>query len=120
MELTQHELNNNSIISHNKSTIILQNKELKTPCFISPTTTKQLKIKSLDDINKDLIFKIISKELLNLIIIGTGDKVRFIHEKKIVEIVKLGTGIEFMNNSSACSSFNILLSDARALGLIIL
>lgn len=120
MELTKNKRNQNSIIFYKKSSLILQDKKLKTPCFISSTTTKQLQIKSIDEINKNLIAKIISKQMLDIIIIGTGEKVRFISDKKLIEIIKLGVGIEFMNNSSACSSFNVLLADARAVGLIII
>lgn len=120
MELTQHNPNNNSIISYDKSNIILQHTKLEKPCFISATTAKKIKIKSLADINKDFIATIIAKELLDLIIIGTGEMVSFLDDKEMVEIVNLGVGIECMNNKSALSSFNILLSDSRAVGLIAL
>jgi len=54
------------------------------------------------------------------VIIGTGERVIFLSAKHQVTLGELGLGVECMNNASACSSFNLLLSDARAVGLLIL
>jgi uncharacterized protein len=54
------------------------------------------------------------------LIIGTGKHSKFLSPKQQVSLSKLGLGLESMNNVSACSSFNLLLSDLRPVGLLIL
>ena len=120
MELTQQEVNYNSIVSHDESSVTLSATKLKKPCFISPKNNKELTIQSLAEIDKEFIFRLTCDEPLDLVIIGTGEKVIFLSAKQQVDIRELGIGTECMNNNSACSSFNLLLSDARAVGLLIL
>jgi uncharacterized protein len=120
MEFTQQDANHNSIVSHNHSTVTLAHAELKKPCFISPKNTEELSIQSLAEINKKLLFRLTCQESLDLVIIGTGERVIFLSAKHQVTLGELGLGVECMNNASACSSFNLLLSDARAVGLLIL
>jgi len=55
-----------------------------------------------------------------LLIIGTGKHSKFLSPKQQVSLSELGLGVESMNNVSACSSFNLLLSDLRPVGLLIL
>ena len=120
MEFNQQESNPNSIVSYHESLITLSHKKLKTPCYISQINAHEVLIHSLDDIDKELLFKITCQNPIDLLIIGTGERVRFLTPKQQASISKLGMGVECMNNSSACSSFNLLLSDARVVGLLIL
>jgi uncharacterized protein len=120
MEFTQQDANHNSIVSHGLSGVILAHTELKKPCFISPRNTEELSIQSVDEITKELLFRLTCQEPLDLLIIGTGERVIFLSAKQQVALSELGLGVECMNNTSACSSFNLLLSDARAVGLLIL
>ncbi len=120
MEFTQQDFNHNSIVSCNSSSVILTHGELKTPCFISPKGSLELSIKSITEIDKKLLFQLTSQEPLDLLIVGTGTKVVFLPPKQLVSLGEFGLGVESMNNISACSSFNLLLSDARAVGLLIL
>jgi uncharacterized protein len=120
MEFTQQDVNHNSIVSFDSSAILLTHGQLKTPCFISPKNSQQLSIQSLAEIDKKLLFQLTCQEPLDLLIIGTGEKVIFLSPKQQVSLGEFGLGVECMNNTSACSSFNLLLSDARAVGLIVL
>ena len=120
MEFTQQDANHNSIISHNLSDITLAHIKLKKPCFISPRNTEELSTQSLAEVSKELLFRLTCQESLDLLIIGTGDRVIFLSAKQQVALSELGLGVECMNNTSACSSFNLLLSDARSVGLLIL
>jgi len=120
MEFTQQSPNQNTVISINKSTITLSHTQLKIPCFISSKKTEEVSISSLEDISKETLFPILSQESLELLIIGTGIHSQFLSPKQQVSLSELGLGVESMNNVSACSSFNLLLSDLRPVGLLIL
>jgi uncharacterized protein len=54
------------------------------------------------------------------LIIGTGNSPKFLSPKQQIELSEFGLGVECMNNSSACSSFNLLLGDLRKVGLLLL
>ena len=120
MEFTQQSPNQNTVISIDESTISLSNIQLEIPCFISSKKAEEVSISSLEDISKETLFPILSQESLELLIIGTGIHSKFLSPKQQVSLSELGLGVESMNNVSACSSFNLLLSDLRPVGLLIL
>ena len=120
MEFTQQNPNQNTILSIDESTIKFSNTQLKIPCFVSSKTMKEVSISSLEEISKEGLFPLLGQELLDLLIIGTGKKSKFLSPKQLVSLSELGLGVECMNNISACNSFNLLLSDLRPVGLLIL
>jgi len=120
MEFTQQSANQNTIISIDESTIKLSHIQLNIPCFISSKKVVEVSISSLEGINKEALFPLLSQESLDLLIIGTGKKSKFLCPKQQVLLSELGLCLECMNNISACSSFNLLLSDLRPVGLLIL
>ncbi len=120
MEFSQQENNQNSITSIEKDYVSLEYKKVKTPCFISKKYSCEIDINNIDSINKQALFPLSIHDDIDLLIIGTGDKSVFLSPKQQVEIQNMGIGIESMNNQSACRSFNLLLSDARNVGLLLL
>ena len=120
MEFTQQSPNKNTVISIDESTITLSHIQLKIPCFVSTNKAEEVSIFSLEEINKEALFLLLSQESLDLLIIGTGKHSKFLSPKQQISLSELGFGVECMNNVSACSSFNLLLSDLRPVGLLIL
>lgn len=120
MEFNQQESSQNSIVSVDVSTIKLAHTTLRTPCFISPNYCSEIEINQLNQLDKISLFPLSSKDNINLLIVGTGNSSQFLHPKQQVAIQQMGIGVESMNNESACRSFNLLLSDARLVGLLLL
>ena len=120
MEFTQQDPNLNTIISIDESSIVLSHIRLNIPCFISSKKAEEVSISSLQEISKETLFPLLSEKSLDLLIIGTGKYSKFLSPKQQVSLSELGLGLESMNNVSACSSFNLLLSDLRPIGLLIL
>ena len=110
MEFTQQSANQNTVISIDESTTTLSHTQ----------KVEEISISSLEEISKEALFPLLSQESLDLLIIGTGKKSKFLSPKQQVSLSELGLGVECMNNVSACSSFNLLLSDLRPVGLLIL
>jgi uncharacterized protein len=90
------------------------------PCFISNQFFCETDISDLSELDKIALFPLVNKDDVDILIIGTGKMPKFLSGKKQVEIAQMGVGIESMNNDSACRSFNLLLSDARKVGLLLL
>ena len=120
MEFTQQNANQNSVVSVDDSMIMLTNTKLKIPCYISANHSEEILTLSLNLISKETIFPLMAKKSVDLLIIGTGNSTKFLSPKLQTELSEIGLNIECMKNVSACSSFNLLLADARSVGLLIL
>ena len=120
MEFTQQNANTNTIISIDESSISLSHVKLKKPCFVSATSSKEIPTVDINEIGKEFLFPLITKDSVDLLIIGTGDSPKFLSPKQQIELSNIGLGLECMNNTSACSSFNLLLGDLRKVGLLLL
>ena len=120
MEFTQQNANQNTIISYDDLTITLSHSKLNRPCFISSNISKELPALNIAKIDKEFLFPLLSKESVDLLIIGTGINSVFLSPKQQMSLSEIGLGVECMNNNSACSSFNLLLGDLRKVGLLIL
>ena len=120
MEFSQQDNNQNSVISTGKTLVQLAHTQLKTPCFISKNFHTEIDISQMADINKISLFPLTSQDSIDLLIIGTGIMPKFLSGQQQVEFQQIGLGAESMNSESACRSFNLLLSDARNVGLLLL
>ena len=89
-------------------------------CNIDKPILLSTGLAKMEDINKEFLFPLLAKESLDILIIGTGESTVFLLPKQQVELSELGLGIECMNNTSASSSFNLLLADLRKVGLLII
>ena len=120
MEFNQQNDSNNSIVSIDNDIVILSHATVLIPCFISSnhhTITSGL---TLEKLNKITLFPLSSKDDIDLLIIGTGKTGKFLNPQLQIAIQQMGIGVESMSNKSACRSFNLLLSDARLVGLLLL
>ena len=120
MEFNQQEVNQNSIVSVDVSQVKLAHTTLKIPCFISPNYCVEIEISALNQLDKLSLFPLSSQDDINLLIIGTANSGQFLHPTQQIAIQQMGIGVESMNRESACRSFNLLLSDARLVGLLLL
>lgn len=56
----------------------------------------------------------------DVVILGTGQRQRFVHPKLVTALTSRRVGVESMDNKAACRTYNILMAEGRkvALGLI--
>ena len=57
----------------------------------------------------------------DIVILGTGNRQRFVHPKLVKSLTAQHIGVESMSNQAACRTYNILMGEGRraALALII-
>jgi len=120
MEFNQQEANQNSIISFDEVSIILAHSSLEKPCFISSKYFTNIDIDSIEQLDKELLFSLSHHDDIDILIIGTGKTSKFLHPKKQIEFQHMGIGVECMKNESAYHCFNLLLSDQRKVGLLVI
>ena len=119
MEFTQQDANINTIISIDDYSVSLSHIKLTRPCFVSSSTSNEISNIDITKIAKEFLFPLINKDSVDLLIIGTGDTPKFLSPNQQIELSSIGLGVECMNNTSACSSFNLLLGDLRKVGLLL-
>jgi uncharacterized protein len=56
----------------------------------------------------------------DVVILGTGERQRFVHPKLIAELTARRVGVECMDNQAACRTYNILMTEGRRVTLALI
>ncbi len=121
MEFTLEKPLANSIISFDDGKIKLAHSILETPCVLSKNYHNRIQIKNISEINTEKLIPFLHADNIKILIIGVGEIRAFAPPKQQVEFAKIGVSIEVMSSRrSACHSYNLLLCDFRAVGLLLL
>ncbi len=110
MILDEQKILQHTIISYTKQKVVLRDKSLIMPCFIAYNYAEQV----TNDLDKEL--KKIINYKIELLIIGTKLTIDF---KKQVMIKNL-INCDIMGSRAAIGSFNLLLTDYRKVGVLLL
>ncbi|MBC7405294.1 MAG: Mth938-like domain-containing protein [Cytophaga sp.] len=65
-------------------------------------------------------FEQIAATLPDVVILGTGNKQRFVHPKLIGSLTSKHKGVECMDNQAACRTYNILMAEGRKVALALI
>jgi uncharacterized protein len=65
-------------------------------------------------------FEQIAATLPDVVILGTGNKQRFVHPKLIGALTSHHKGVECMDNQAACRTYNILMAEGRKVALALI
>ena len=65
-------------------------------------------------------FEAIAADAPDVVILGTGDKQRFIHPRLITALSSRRIGVECMDNQAACRTYNILMGEGRKVTLALI
>ena len=76
-------------------------------------------IRDINDLSSNLLAEIIAFEPA-VVLFGTGDTFQFIMPNLYADLINLQIGVEFMDNSAACRTYNILQSEERRVVLALI
>ncbi len=65
-------------------------------------------------------FKQIDAAMPEVVILGTGDRQRFVHPKLTAPLTSRRVGVECMDNQAACRTYNILMAEGRKVALALI
>ena len=65
-------------------------------------------------------FEAIAATAPDVVILGTGERQRFIHPRLIASLSNLRIGVECMDNQAACRTYNILMGEGRKVTLALI
>jgi uncharacterized protein len=65
-------------------------------------------------------FAQIAENTPDVVILGTGERQRFVHPKLIAQLTARRVGVECMDNQAACRTYNILMGEDRRVALALI
>ena len=74
---------------------------------------------SFDDLT-EAHFEAIGAESPDVVILGTGERQRFVHPRLIASLSGRRIGVECMDNQAACRTYNILMGEGRKVTLALI
>lgn len=84
-----------------------------TSVIVLPQAIKQpWEPRSLGELNEDHIAQIVEMDP-ELVLLGTGDRLQFPHPSITRALTEAGIGLEVMDTSAACRTYNIIMAEGR-------
>jgi uncharacterized protein len=65
-------------------------------------------------------FEQIAEDKPDVVILGTGERQRFVHPRLIASLSNLRIGVESMDSQAACRTYNILMGEGRKVTLALI
>lgn len=65
-------------------------------------------------------FNQIQASMPDVVILGTGQRQRFVHPRLIATLTAQRVGVECMDNQAACRTYNILMAEGRKVALALI
>ncbi len=65
-------------------------------------------------------FEAIGEVAPDVVILGTGERQRFVHPRLIASLSERRIGVECMDNQAACRTYNILMGEGRKVTLALI
>ncbi|MFZ6732323.1 Mth938-like domain-containing protein [Undibacterium sp. Ji42W] len=83
------------------------------------TKPQQWSATSFEQLNAE-DFAQIEATIPDVVILGTGNKQRFVHPKLTAALAAKRIGVECMDNQAACRTYNILMAEGRKVALALI
>jgi uncharacterized protein len=76
-------------------------------------------VTQFDDLKAEL-FEQIAADRPDVVILGTGERQRFVHPKLVTSLTSQRIGVECMDSHAACRTYNILMGEGRKVTLALI
>ncbi|SFC95810.1 Mth938-like domain-containing protein [Massilia yuzhufengensis] len=65
-------------------------------------------------------FEEIAKDVPDVVVLGTGERQRFVHPKLVASLSSKRIGVDCMDSHAACRTYNILMGEGRKVTLALI
>ena len=83
------------------------------------TAPRPWPVSSFDDLTA-AHFEAIAADAPDVVILGTGERQRFVHPRLVASLSEQRIGVECMDNQAACRTYNILMGEGRKVVLALI
>lgn len=101
-----------SVESYENGCLRINSCDYRTPVVLGGDRVFPLDAASIDDLQADS-FRDALADGAEVILLGTGEKQRFIHPRTVAALAAQGVGLECMNTAAACRTLMLLQSEGR-------
>ena len=121
MHFTEDQPSGNHIINeYAENTVTINNVSHQTSLYVSPTELiTDLPMQSHEDLNQNVLQFVLDLKP-ELVILGTGNTLKFPHPSIMGLFAEHGIGFEAMTHASACRTYTVLSAERRNVGMILL
>lgn len=92
--------------------IAVEGREIHGSFLLSPEAVEAWPVTAVEQIDADTIAPILALKP-ELVIIGTGPRQRLLAPRQQIELLRLGIGVEAMDNAAAARTYNLLALEGR-------
>lgn len=119
MQVNLHDGSGNQFTSYSEHTVTINETSYDYNLLVTNDAVNQLELKNIDELNEDGL-DIILESKPDLIIFGTGGKIKFPPTPILLKLQQLRIGFEVMPIPALCRTFNYLIGEGRkVVGLLI-
>ena len=65
-------------------------------------------------------FEEIARDAPDVVVLGTGERQRFVHPKLVASLSSLHIGVDCMDSQAACRTYNVLMGEGRKVTLALI
>lgn len=108
------------IQSYQPGQVVIKNRCYQHSLIIMPDLVVNWSPRCFEELTAQHFNELI-KYQLDIVLLGTGEKLRFPDRALFVQLQKQGIGIEIMNNGAVCRTYNLLITeDRKVAGLLLI
>ncbi|KRH78539.1 hypothetical protein FERRO_15300 [Ferrovum sp. JA12] len=104
---------NFNITGHGRGFVTVNNERHEKSLVISPTRLETSWLTTLDELNEEHCRALLLWQP-SILLIGTGAKLLFPRAEQLKVVIEAQIGYEIMDTQAACRTYNILVSEDRA------
>ena len=103
----------NSVTAYGQGYVAVNGRRYETSLIIMPDRiAEDWSVESLDSLVRENIQALVSLRP-ELVLLGTGDALRFPHPRLLEDLMAARIGTEIMDTRAACRTYNILAEEGR-------
>ena len=65
-------------------------------------------------------FEEIARDAPDVVVLGTGERQRFVHPKLVASLSSMHVGVDCMDSQAACRTYNVLMGEGRKVTLALI
>jgi uncharacterized protein len=103
----------NTITAHGAGYVDVNLQRHTTSVIVAPEgPVREWPVSSFEALTPEL-FEILGESTPEVVLLGTGARMRFPHPRLTAALMKRGIGVEAMDSGAACRTYNILMQEDR-------
>ena len=103
----------NTITAHGDGYVEVNQQRHETSVIVAPEgPVRPWPVSSFESLTPEM-FEMLAEAAPEVVLLGTGSRIRFPHPRLTAALMKRGIGVEAMDSGAACRTYNILMQEDR-------